>query len=237
MNILSSSNIDCAYHSREIAVAIAQNTKLNGSDSIVAAELIQQVHYWIEKGQGMVVDGMRWIYNSYQKWIETQFPTISTYCFRKIKNALGDLGILITDQKQQKRWNQTYYYTIDYERLYELLDWENPKEESPKPLKSPNVRSTNNQVCETRTHECATVKQSRSKITSNKEKLSKKKSLSEQLERLPEKEREKFLTFAKGEANRLPNPPSSRRAWIGSEFDDLYERFKESSASEVQKAT
>ncbi len=236
MNILSRSNTDCAYHSREIAVAIATHSRLNGSDAIVAAELIQQIHFWIEKGQGLIVDGVRWIYNSYRKWIETQFPTISTYCFRKIKNALVDLGILLTDQIQQKRWNQTYYYTLDYNRLYELLDWEKPKKESPKPLKSPNVRSTNIQECETQTIECATVEQSITKNTST-EKPSKKNSLSKLLEKLPESEREKFLTFANEEVAKLPNPPCYPKKLIASTFDELYDRFKKQAAPEAQEAT
>ncbi|MGL5944234.1 MAG: hypothetical protein ACRC2S_28465 [Waterburya sp.] len=236
MNILSRSNTDCAYHSREIAVAIAQNSRLNGSDSIVAAELIQQVHYWLEKEQGVVADGIRWIYNSYQKWIETQFPTISTYCFRKIKNALTELGILLTDQKQQKRWNQTYFYTIDYERLYKLLDWEKPDKKSPKPLKSPNVRSTNTQECETQTIECATVEQSITKNTS-KEKPTKKTSLSALLEQLPEEEREKFLSFAEKEAESMPYRIVLVKKWTTEHFDDLLSSWKKSSAPETQKAT
>lgn len=59
-------------------------------------------------------------------------------------------------------------------------------------------------------------------------------SLSQKLEKLPEEEREKFLSFAKAQANKLPNPPVLVKAWISSQFEDLRDRFDQQSCDVTQ---
>ena len=70
----------------------------------------------------------------------------------------------------------------------------------------------------------------------NKTKNKKKDSLSERVEKLPQEEREKFLTFAVEEIGKLPNPPCFPKKLIASTFDELYSRFKKHSAPVAQKA-
>lgn len=140
-NILSSTSVDQAFHSREIAVAIATHTKLSGATSIIAAEFIQQLHYWTQKGSGILQDGVRWIYNSYRQWIDTQFPTLSNYYLRTIKNALVQISLIKVSKLRDKQWVQTYHYALDYNALFKLLNWKKQLE----PLKTSNVKSVNDQ--------------------------------------------------------------------------------------------
>ena len=74
------------------------------------------------------------------------------------------------------------------------------------------------------------------KPETNKTKNKKKDSLSERVEKLPQEEREKFLTFAVEEIGKLPNPPCFPKKLIASTFDELYSRFKKQSAPVAQKA-
>ena len=61
-------------------------------------------------------------------------------------------------------------------------------------------------------------------------------SLSERVEKLPEEEREKFLSFANQRVDELPKRPALPSKWINCYFDDLYSEFKKSSALVVQQA-
>ncbi len=72
-NILSTSHLDNRHFSAEIA------TKL---DDINAAVIIQQLHYWLNKNVGVIIDGIRWIYNSFESWVKEQFKWLSVWKFR-----------------------------------------------------------------------------------------------------------------------------------------------------------
>lgn len=136
MNLLINST-DCAVHSRAIASAIAKNTDLNGVEAIVAAEFIQQLHYWTEKGAGILKEEVQWIYNTYEQWIDTQFPSLSKYYLRKIKNALISSGLILVKKLRDKQWNQTYHYALKYDALLDL--------EELKPLKNSKVNTVDHQ--------------------------------------------------------------------------------------------
>lgn len=86
---------------------------LKNSDAAIA---LQQIHYWLSKECGKVIDGTRWIYNTYAQWLE-QFPWLSEWKLRKIFYRLRELKILKFEQHDRKKWNQRGYYTIDYEEL------------------------------------------------------------------------------------------------------------------------
>ena len=75
------------------------------------------------------------------------------------------------------------------------------------------------------------------KPETKKTKNQKKDSLSKRVEKLPQEEREKFLTFAFEEIGKLPNPPCFPQKLIASTFDELYSRFNQQSAPETQQAT
>ena len=86
---------------------------LKSADAAIA---LQQIHYWLSKECGKIIDGTRWIYNTYAQWLE-QFPWLSEWKLRKIFYRLRELKILKFEQHDRKKWNQRGFYTIDYEEL------------------------------------------------------------------------------------------------------------------------
>lgn len=110
--ILKSNNQDSRFFSADIALAFGDTN---------AAIVIQQLHYWIEKRQGIVIDNIRWIHNSYKKWIEEQFKWFSTWQLRKIFGRLKELGVVKVKRHWASHYNQTNFYTIDYDRLIKFV--------------------------------------------------------------------------------------------------------------------
>ncbi|MDJ0577122.1 MAG: hypothetical protein QNJ65_18420 [Xenococcaceae cyanobacterium MO_234.B1] len=64
MTILSTSSQDNRCFNAEIAAQL---------EDINAAVIIQQLHYWLRKDVGVVIDGVRWVYNSFESWVRTQY--------------------------------------------------------------------------------------------------------------------------------------------------------------------
>ncbi|MBE9039610.1 hypothetical protein IQ235_02215, partial [Oscillatoriales cyanobacterium LEGE 11467] len=84
-----------------------------------AALVLQQIHYWIEKGAGRVIDGTRWIYNTLDDWLE-QFPWLNKWSLRKTMGVLRERGLVKFNQFEKKQWKRRGWYTIDYEVLETL---------------------------------------------------------------------------------------------------------------------
>lgn len=83
------------------------------------AIFVQQLHYWLQTSAHNH-DGRRWIYNTYAGWLE-QFPFWSESTVRRIVTTLRDRGLLITtDQYNRKTFDNTLWYSIDYDRLAAL---------------------------------------------------------------------------------------------------------------------
>lgn len=85
-----------------------------------SALFVQQLHYWTGKQLGEIVDGRRWIYNSYEKW-RFQMPWLSDYGFRKVRQLLVDAGIILVEQlglREQGR-DRSCWYALNYE--HELI--------------------------------------------------------------------------------------------------------------------
>ncbi len=83
------------------------------------AVILQQIHYWLEKSNHLI-NGCRWIYNTYQAW-QQQFPFLSLSAIRRAIARLEGLQLLKTERFEQRRWNQTKWYSINYQRLEVLL--------------------------------------------------------------------------------------------------------------------
>jgi hypothetical protein len=88
-------------------------------NSVEAAIVLQQVHYWLGKKGGKIIDGVHWIYNTYEQWLE-QFPWLSKWRLRKIFYKLRETEILKFAQHDQHEYKRRGYYTIDYEKLKAL---------------------------------------------------------------------------------------------------------------------
>ncbi len=129
-NILSISSLDNRHFSAEIA------TKLG---DINAAVIIQQLHYWLQKDVGVIIDGIRWIYNSFEAWVKEQFKWLSVWKFRQAMSLLRSLGIVKVIRYKAKEWNQTNYYTLDYDRLHDFLGTESSSTEEVKNPESTEI--------------------------------------------------------------------------------------------------
>ncbi len=83
------------------------------------AVILQQIHYWLERSNHLI-NGCRWIYNTYQAW-QQQFPFLSLSAIRKAIARLEGLNLLKTERFDKQRWNQTKWYSINYQRLEVLI--------------------------------------------------------------------------------------------------------------------
>ena len=83
------------------------------------AIIVQQIHYWVEKMR--VKKDVDWVYNSYKDW-QKQFPFFSVSHIRRTIKRLEDDGILISDNFNKVRADRTKWYTINYEKVQDILD-------------------------------------------------------------------------------------------------------------------
>ncbi|MDY6901045.1 MAG: hypothetical protein SWZ49_23630, partial [Cyanobacteriota bacterium] len=98
------------------------------------AAIVQQLYYWGLQGYGEVIDGVRWIYKPIKEWIEEVFPTLTPWKLGKMMKELVEQGIVRREklftkhhiQKGDRFWwqpkNQTYYYSLNTEKIQELAD-------------------------------------------------------------------------------------------------------------------
>lgn len=99
---------------------IVINPDLAYSIGLNEAIALQQVSYWLkETTSGLERDGVRWIYNTNEQWLE-QFPFWSESTLKRTFTRLKNLGVLKVEQLNKSQRDMTNYYTINYES--ELLD-------------------------------------------------------------------------------------------------------------------
>lgn len=99
---------------------IVINPDLAYSIGLNEAIALQQVNYWLkETKSGLERDGVRWIYNTNEQWLE-QFPFWSESTLKRTFTRLKTLGVLKIEQLNKSQRDMTNYYTINYES--ELLD-------------------------------------------------------------------------------------------------------------------
>ena len=111
---------------KTIAVKTELACLLGLSESIV----LNQVNYWLELYRSdpekfqekHYRDGRWWVFNSYKSWNE-QFPFWDIRTVRRIFKKLRDSGIIIFSNKyNEKSYDRTGWYSIDYDALYGLQD-------------------------------------------------------------------------------------------------------------------
>ncbi|EEA8679357.1 transcriptional regulator [Salmonella enterica subsp. enterica] len=99
---------------------IVINPDLAYSIGLNEAIALQQINYWLkETNSGMESDGVRWIYNTTEQWLE-QFPFWSESTLKRTFTRLKTLGVLKIEQLNKSQRDMTNFYTINYEN--ELLD-------------------------------------------------------------------------------------------------------------------
>lgn len=99
---------------------IVINPDLAYSIGLNEAIALQQLNYWLqETNSGLERDGVRWIYNTTEQWLE-QFPFWSESTLKRTFTRLKSTGVLKVEQLNKSQRDMTNYYTINYES--ELLD-------------------------------------------------------------------------------------------------------------------
>lgn len=97
------------FHS-SLAVALGLNEAI----------LLQKINMWLNC-KPHNADGRSWIYNTYKSWQE-QLPFFSESTIKRTLNNLADKGIIIKANYNKLKMDRTIWYSIDYEKLDELVD-------------------------------------------------------------------------------------------------------------------
>lgn len=79
------------------------------------AIMLQQIHFWMNKKKN-VIDGISWVYNTYDGWAK-QFPFWSKSTIRRTINSLEKQNLLITGNHNKMKLDNTKWYSINYEQL------------------------------------------------------------------------------------------------------------------------
>ncbi|HBE9179227.1 TPA: hypothetical protein KNH08_002103 [Serratia fonticola] len=88
----------------ELAVRIGLNEAI----------VLQQVNYWLEeKEQGVMHQGRRWVFNSYEAWGQ-QFPFWSVDTVKRAFTSLVKQGCLDAEKLNKAQRDQTNYYSINH---------------------------------------------------------------------------------------------------------------------------
>lgn len=87
-----------------------------------AALLFQQIHYWISSKDniGMFYKGQKWVYNSYESWVE-DLKTVSKSTINRSIRILREFDLILVEKLSVHRSNRTNWYTINYKKLNDLL--------------------------------------------------------------------------------------------------------------------
>lgn len=78
------------------------------------AIFLQQVHFLCAANAGgKVIDGERWIYNTYEQWQKDHFPFWSIRTIKRIVQSCIEKGLLATQKPGASNWDQTLWYRVN----------------------------------------------------------------------------------------------------------------------------
>ncbi|GHI00072.1 conserved phage C-terminal domain-containing protein [Neobacillus kokaensis] len=107
--------------------------KLGLNEAIV----LQQIHYWLVRSKH-VIEGKRWVYNTYHDW-QKQLPFWSESTIKRTIRSLESLGYLQSGNWNRLKLDKTKWYTINYDKLPEL---EAPMVEEDQPMDEASSEQT-----------------------------------------------------------------------------------------------
>lgn len=91
------------------------------SYGIAAATVLQKLHYCLQSNDTITYQNRRYWFHSYEQWAKTLgFYSVST--IKRAITILKQVGVLLIEKLSAKKWLQTNYYSIDYQKLNELFD-------------------------------------------------------------------------------------------------------------------
>lgn len=104
---------ECNFHSNLLIddEPLQVLPKLAVAIGLDEAIVVQQLHYWLnpKRKAGKVLNGKRWIYNTYAEWRETNFPFWSEIHIKRIFLILEKCGIIISCQPEGRFSRRKYY--------------------------------------------------------------------------------------------------------------------------------
>ncbi|MDJ0904107.1 MAG: hypothetical protein QNJ55_35500 [Xenococcus sp. MO_188.B8] len=115
-------------------IVVISNSFIALIGDYVEARLLHQLHYWSYAQYGVVIDGIRWIYKPYREWLSEVFTCLTDWQLRKAIASLLKKGLIRREKLYVKHheikhdnpyWhpkNQTYYYSVNYDKLQELIE-------------------------------------------------------------------------------------------------------------------
>lgn len=86
---------------------------------LTEAMLLQQLHYLMQRADTLV-RGKRWVYNTIEQW-QAMFPFLKSSAIRTAFTKLRKLGVVIVEKLARWKTNRTNFYTIDTQRLAEIM--------------------------------------------------------------------------------------------------------------------
>lgn len=89
------------------------------------AIVLNQLNYWLginKKAGKNFIDDRYWVYNSYSDWKAKDFPYWSEKTIQRTFTRLENKGVVVSANYNKLGIDKTKWYTIDTEKLQELVD-------------------------------------------------------------------------------------------------------------------
>ena len=83
------------------------------------AAILQKIHYWLTTSSGAIINGMHWVYNTYDEWSKQLGIAKST--LRRLIYELEEDGIILSGNFNKKKSDRTKWYTIAYDVLRKII--------------------------------------------------------------------------------------------------------------------
>lgn len=96
------------------------------------AIVLNQLNYWLginKKAGKNFIDDRYWVYNSYSDWKAKDFPYWSEKTIQRTFTRLENKGVVVSANYNKLGIGKTKWYTIDTEKLQELVDKFNSDED------------------------------------------------------------------------------------------------------------
>lgn len=104
---------ECNFHSNLLIddEPLQVLPKLAVAIGLDEAIVVQQLHYWLnpKRKSGKIIDGRRWVYNTYAEWRTTNFPFWSEIHIKRIFLILEKCGIIVSCQPEGRFSRRKYY--------------------------------------------------------------------------------------------------------------------------------
>ncbi len=109
-------------------LATVSNSLVNLLESYLEARIFRKFPYWCHSGYGVVIDGVRWIYKPIRELVSEVLIGFTNWQIRKAIASLIEKGLIkrehLYDVHHGHNYapkNRTYYYSLNYEKLAELV--------------------------------------------------------------------------------------------------------------------